>query len=710
MSYTEKYYVAGTSKRGVGYRVSIQKKDYDGSASRLHLLSDGVTVDYKHDSWFNPIIGQSASFSILNNASNWYDLEDIATLNEKEFRVVINASDSTTHVTLFDGFINSDVVTQKYLNNSKITLTASNYISKLDNVHPTIIDTTGRESLINLINESLKLTGKANDIRVNCTLEPSGTYPGPMVTDTKTVFNLTGVDKEIFWKNDNERNSAKEIITDILKPLDCYIYWWNDRWYIERYPDAWPDANQKHYTIYDVDLSYGYEDNGGEIDFGETPVTLPITSFTDKAFIGQSQNISMIPGLQYLEIKNDIEEYINLTSPDLGIVKRRNLTAEAMYPPLRGWEAYYSTIPFDGYKYPGYYIGSNLLNPSIGYRFDREQPFPTLPNYYLYPGMPYKTIGNSIYRYDIPRDDDGVGDNSRASLCTRFRMTIYDEKTTDDSSAGLGTTLNLKWKFAPLYASLPSTNIYDYQCNFFIRIPPGGRYVAYNTDDQSYYYTTLFSNALIHKEIKKSDLDDNNGIAEINIDIPMGKITDWPLGSGDFDIIFGLMGEETSLEDANNYTGTNLYAHYGDFKISANSGLQNNRILAEINNNVLNKETIDLRIFDIDNLNYKNGLFYGETYENRTMLWIDEDISTYYSLSNLLIRDKFQLFNKNRRKIDGTLHYPMIMKPFTSWIDTADPSERHYLLTDYTYNITEDSYKCSWLEYDNTQVVNLNLI
>ena len=66
------------------------------------------------------------------------------------------------------------------------------------------------------------------------------------------------------------------------------------------------------------------------------------------------------------------------------------------------------------------------------------------------------------------------------------------------------------------------------------------------------------------------------------------------------------------------------------------------------------------------------------------------------------------LHNRNRRKIDGTLKYTGFLKPFSMWVDTYDPSIRKYLLTDYTYNVGDDTYKCSWLEYDNSETINLN--
>ncbi len=709
MAYTEKYYLEHISIGGVGYRISLQKNDYSGNPIRLKLAgNNGLQIDYKHDGWFKPLIGQTCSLNILNDSSNWYDLEDIATLDEKEFKIVVNASLGTEEVVLFNGFINSNVVTQKYLENSIIKLTASNYISKLNNTHPIIIDEIDRRSILDVINDTLKLTGKSDNIRLNCSLDPSGAT----LTNTRSCFNTCAVDTEVFWENNIDKNGGEEILESLLIPFDCYLYWWNEKWYIQRYADVWVNDGSKYYIEYSADLSYGYSDDGSLVNIYEPSIYLPISSFTDKAFTGGSQSISMIPGLQFLEINAETEQYINLTGWDLAEVNITSQTPTVTYPKIKGWDVYASYNKTNGIYFPGYQ-SNGFFEVSTGYNVRETYPFLGLAP--MKPGNPYKTIGNAIYRYGWPaRFSGGVFQNNEydyGSLSTRFRMTINNEKDFVDASLGSATTLNIKFKYASIYPGSGGFSAYDHRLIYWLRVPPGNRYIVYEPNGDYWKFSTSssFKDVSCHVDIGGSDFNPDTGVAEVNIDIPIGDVSGWTLGSGDFELIWGITsGDRISPAGANNYHAYNLFAYYGDFRISANSGLQNNRLTAEINNKVLNKETVNLKVFDVDNLNYRNGIFYGSSWENRTTYWTDKDALQYYSLQEWLIHDRFQLYNRNRRKIDGTLKYAGFLKPFSMWVDTYDPSIRKYLLTDYTYNVGDDTYKCSWLEYDNSETINLN--
>ena len=234
MAYSEKYFLRGTSPDGVGFKIRILKDGFSGSTEELKLLSGSAKHSYKHSDWFQPMIGNSFTFSILNDKTDWYDLEDLMTLEEREFQIIVDASFNGEELTVFNGWINSDIITQNYFNNSTFTLTGSNYMSKLgEGFYPSIIDTIAKTSLIDILNETFKLTGKNDNILVYNTLDPSEGILGP----GQTCLNICGVDTEVFWENNIERTTGTDIIDDILIPLDSYIYWWNGKWKIQRYAD-----------------------------------------------------------------------------------------------------------------------------------------------------------------------------------------------------------------------------------------------------------------------------------------------------------------------------------------------------------------------------------------------------------------------------------------------------------------------------------------
>ena len=719
MAYAEKYYMRGTSPKGVGFRISLLKNGYGGGTTELNLNMESLRLDYKHSDWFRPIIGNSCSFSIFNDASTtlgWYDLEDITTLEEREFQITIDASYNGEEAKLFDGWINSDVVTQKYYQKSTIKLTGSNYLAKLDgDFHPSIINTIAKRSFIDIINETLKLTGKSDNIRVNNTLDPSeGT-----LSSGKTAFNIAGVDTEVFWKNNIERESGKKIIDNILTPLDSYVYWWDDMWYIQRYVDIWTTDGSKNWVEYDQDASYGYGDTGTLLNINEVSTNLPISS-TDIGddpsigFIKGSQIKSNIPGLQNLIIKQDQKAYLNLTTNDFTNINATGQVSSVTYPAKRTWDCYYIDNGKTGttWWFPGFTGESGDItytDTSLGYGW-----FPTYDDdtsIYRFPGMTYQSISNAIFRAGAPvyfvGGVDQYKDKNRSSLSTRFDVTVEDKDT----------ALNLKWKFAPIGMNPfpydpPGYGQWDYRCKFILRNPPGNNYIVYRPDEDVWDYTSSFLDASSYVILEGANDFGDDGVAEVSITVPIGDVSGWTF-TGDTDLVLSIMGEDIRQYDEDEWRGEGSYpgyAYYGDVEITASGNPQNNKFTSVVSNTTLNEKTVTMAIFDLGSLNYRNGIFTGTDLDTRTTEWTDDAAAENYPLYQWLIKDRWQLYNRNRKKITGTMRYPGFIKPLSMWYDNSDPSIRQYVLTSYTYNIGTDNYKGTWLEYDNSETININIV
>jgi hypothetical protein len=103
-----------------------------------------------------------------------------------------------------------------------------------------------------------------------------------------------------------------------------------------------------------------------------------------------------------------------------------------------------------------------------------------------------------------------------------------------------------------------------------------------------------------------------------------------------------------------------------------------------------------------------NGIQTGSAYQYRTNYWKESSGSTYRSLVDWYIHDRYQLYNRNRRELSGDVRYLGYLKPLSMWNDTYDPSLRQYILTSYDYDLDSDIYKCTWLEYDNNSVITIN--
>jgi len=294
MSYSDKYILHFGGGNGFIGTIHIQKDEFVGTPITLKLDKSGIKINYNFQDWFNPIINQTCSLSIINDASNFYEYEDLMELDEKEFKIIVNASDAyNNNIELFNGFINSETIETRYLQKSTFKLTGSNYITKLTNVHPPLVDTKQKIPFINIINQAISQTGRDVSIYILNRLEPSTS-----MADNQTLFNYTGVDTEIFWDNNVTRQNSYDILESSLMPFDSYLFPWNGAFYIVRYADAWRSDGSMNYVAYSNKTDYTPQSAGNIISLYE-----PSSDINDHLIIDRSQTLSRITVLKTIDVK-----------------------------------------------------------------------------------------------------------------------------------------------------------------------------------------------------------------------------------------------------------------------------------------------------------------------------------------------------------------------------------------------------------------------
>ncbi len=679
MAYTTKYIakifgkpklpgsaLTGSGLTGIMY---IQQDGYIGYVKPQLKLKD-LEIKTDFDDWFNPIIQQQCTFQIFNDSSDLYYYDDLMTMNEKEFKVIIDASmpSSPTNVRLFEGFINTNTINTKYTWNTPITFTASNYLNMLDKVHPDIIDdvSVSRNSLIDIINQCLLQTGKTSDIYVNNTLDPGINMPG-----NKTVFNVCGVDNELFWKNNYDRESSKKIIETILRTLDSYIYWWNGNWYIVRYNDAWDNDGTFNYKIYYDTSTYNYNSICPSINLYE-----PSTNLNDLNIGKNTYGRGIIPGFKEFTVNLNEKLYLNMANPYFFATSFEG-TSAVPYPAIRGWQ--YNT---------------NNVTDAIRVIERSTTPFKEIQNC-----VKIMTWGWAW------SNDDGWGTNDYLKgygIATRFLATVTD------SSEG-PTELNIKWKWNN--ASSPGCSSYwknshckGYRIWYYLRNPIGNYYIMYDEENDKWYRAAATAeNAAQYIDIGSDAVNQDTGTAECSVTIPLSDVSGGVFGDQEY--VVGLSQGQYNFDGTYNWE---LYNRLGDVEITLSVPKQDNVYKFEINSKVLNTESTDLDLFDISNLNYKNGLYTGPSFATRTESWTDKDKLQYYPLCKWLGVSRFSLYHKSRTKLSGVcLVNNKFLKPFSMFWDSRDPSTRKFLLTSYTFKPFEDKYDCEWTEY-STDLTNLN--
>lgn len=679
--YNTKYNVPFRSKRGVYGSVSIKKKNYVGDTIDLKMTPGGLSIDYKFKDWSNPIIGQSCSLNILNDKPDWYELEDLMSAEEKTFQILVDATDASgNNIELFNGWINSETVSQKYLHNSMFKLTGSNFISKLKNLDTSVgSEAPGPTSFMNMLGGCFQDTGIYKSTRINCSLNP---YTNPL-PNNKTCFSESGSDSESFWKNDVEKIDSLKSIEMILKPFDCYTYPWDGKWYVERYGDLdLITGGNKNYVQYITGvLDYSPGSTGTLQTLNE-----PSANLADLDFIGGSQTMQMIPGFNRIDVKLNEEYYLNIAPADFN-----------SYPWYELNTANYAT-----FSYRAWWHSKGPITDASVVTTRLDEPYKEIRNAYN-----YNVYGWAWY------NDDGWGENDflkSLGVSTGVFLTVADASTL------VPTEMNIKWKWNN--GSTPgSSNYYGnlygyvkwYRLWYYVKEVASGNFLKYNSDSQEWELVDEGEGypwrGAQYIEIPPDSVNQRTGTYEASVTIPISEIEG--ITTGDSKFVICIAHSQYRFESpVTQATSWHRWCKYGDIQVTVSGAEENNVFVARLDNDTLEREKIEIDFFDTLSANYRNRIRFANNYSLRSYNWTNSAGSARYPLAQWLIADKFQLYNKNRRTITGNILHPGFLKPLSLWVDGNDPSTRQYVLTNYSYKPDSDTYKATWWEYDNSETIN----
>jgi len=648
------------------------QRDGASYVSPLELAGGSLEIKNSIGGWEEHVARMNCSFTIVNNLSDFYELMPLMTISAGQVRVIVtNDSYQSEPVVIFEGFINCEAVSQDMLNFADLTLTASGLLSKLQFHHPVDVDTIQYMSLIDIIDSCLTMTGSAYPIYVNCDLYEVNAA----LSSGQTLFNRTALHTELFWKNNIERVSALDILEAILKSFNCYLCWSNQRWYINHYPDL---NETRTYVVYSSGVSYGYADTGGTSSPGLL-LRQQIHGSPLHKQVGFTQVLSVIPGLQQLDIKSAQKDFFNLINPDLS-----NFTRTAVAEPTldrREWLAYDDALPTN------WALGSERM----------------------------KDINNAVRRwsYDITH-----GSNQMNGLTTRFTT----------STNGFDTELIITFKFGLQFShhlcdwytdggvefrdspELTTITFYWYLCtyetvianrDFFwlnpsVGYPPKPGYEYVVDGDVATNFNIL--------EITAADLDKDLYTYTGTLKIPIGALVSDSSGdSDDLDLCFR-MGTEMVSKDGETPEPAGI-CYYGDFKASVSGQPENNLLRGDITTDFLDKMVIEIDLFD-SGWNYRNGLIRPTGINYLTQLWTYGGGSN--TLAEILMKAKFQLYRVARQKIEMTIHEPYFPEWSILWPwEDSKQSNKVFISLSVTHRPQSDMLDVILYEYDATEVINL---
>jgi hypothetical protein len=582
MAYFNKYRGGwGSSHNQEGYLYIDQLDLSADEFNPIKIVWDSITISYIFEDWNNPIVGMRAEFEIANDRTDFFELLPLLTAEEREYKIRIVATSPVAY-TLFEGYLNCDTVTEKYLHCQSIRFVASSYLSKLENFHPVSIDTLQTMTFIDIIDEILRSAGAEYNIRVNAKIHAQG---DELDVDSngntiQTLFNKNGFYTEVFWEDNVTRKSSLDTLKAILTSFDCYIYWWKGYWYIERYEDIWSESVD--YVEYETGTTYSPIQTGSVINIINTITDVHALGFTD-----QSQTLAITPGLKKITVNLDDQRVMNLVLNDL--TNAEVITTDLPEPAYRKFEVY-------------------------------EQPYSASDPDIVWSdfGLSHSAITNAVHRYL----NTNVNLEVWRGLYTTFKVTV------DDAAI----ELNIKFKYSidksNIYGWTGKWSDYTFLFNWYLRIADTNNYIVQSGED----WKCLTGNPTdpakyVQSEttISGSSFDSVTKTAEVSITIPLGMVKMFLPGKdagplrGDQTFVFGLGIEKLQQENVDDAQIMDVWI--GDVNITTSGTVQDNVIEGNVNTNFLNSKDISMLLYDMTSYNYKNGILRGDDLLIRTERW-----------------------------------------------------------------------------------------
>ena len=668
------------------------QRDEGSYQQSLKLKRGSLEIRRTLPSYEEPVVRSTCSFIVMNeeDAADWHDFLPLMTISLGQYRVVVSMDATPVDLVLFEGYLNCETVSQDMLQYSELRLTASGLLSKLQHIEPTeITDPVANRSLIDIIDHCLRLTGSVYNIRVMCSLYNS---QNPYTGDV-TLFNRVGVSTELFWENNEDRKDALYVISEILRPFNCYLYWYQNYWYIDYYEDL--GTVSRSYIEYTSGVSYQVNSTGTQQNVNSALMNVYSTTHRQ---IGNTQVLSVIPGCRQIEIRKEEDKFSNLMNGDLSEM-------EVGFNPLTvGLREWY------GHESPS----GDILGV-----FDEDNTA----------GLPFKTITSAVQR----RSGHVLNsDNWWYGLNTQFNV-----------SAVPGTELTIRWKQAMVIPPLGDSQqwithnmFFYYPSEMTVKFHWSLRIVSYYGAPDNYFKLdptvdpsddawTMNSSTDPHNylTVGGDQYDTDRWVYEPQIVVPLGSdelglvspgnITDMKL-----QFVCGITTVECDTYEF--YPDPDqapvLYERIGDFEAVVSGDPEPNSYEGTIVTDFLDEKTITLKLYDTYNWNYRNSLLcnnYGAlNYIVKTEAWKDgkaEYEPLGLPIAKLLLSSKFRLYRIARQKLqmdNYRVNVDYQFRPLARWQDLKQA--KSFVLASDIHYPDQDKHSLVLFEYDNTEEINLD--
>jgi hypothetical protein len=147
--------------------------------------------------------------------------------------------------------------------------------------------------------------------------------------------------------------------------------------------------------------------------------------------------------------------------------------------------------------------------------------------------------------------------------------------------------------------------------------------------------------------------------------------------------------------------------YLGDIAVTVNEKESlENKIEYHLNENFIKTEEVELFLFDLNNINYSNGLL-GADKETLTNLWTSENSVMERPLYEIFAMCKFRKYGRTIHRLKGTILTDIVLKPFCIITDNnlqRGGQNMKFLLNHFTWDLNRGTYDIEAEEYSEEDV------
>ena len=543
---------------------------------------------------------------------------------------------------VFRGYSICDLNEKQLLPFATITIEFTDYLHRLEGKYPDCLSDMGINTSVFALVEEIL---GLTDLDLPLYINSTLFEDNMASAATDTFLPQVYVQNANFYSNSFNYDNIYDAINKTLQPFSAFLYSYDDKWVIERQEDITRNGNWVQYSA----------GIATEVSGLKEEIYKQGSSGESYEYVDCSQIIEYDSGLQTLiiSLRDKILDTLVFNNYTTDVLSVADSTPDAGTLDKNTWYKYTSiTIDEIGTLHAG------VINQYVKWTTDHKDH-----------GL--------CYNFEFQFND---GSYESTQLTIEYKMAA------DKSLAEILASQRVRISFYIRFDGGDYSNYYLYEGDFgnFVVHPffPEIPYATYAT------FTPDINQRFVFTVSKTMDL------SEIWEDL--GYPT-----TQKFTIIF-LPMEELILASWEPI----LTNYLGDIKVSINETELDNKIEYHLNQNFIKTEEYDLHLFDLDNINYSNGLELSDG--TRTNLWASENSAIACPLYEIFAKCKFRKYGRTIHRLKGTILIDKPLKPFTLITDDNITNESDevitFLLNGFTWDLNKGTYDIEAEEYTEEEV------